>query len=78
MNNKAIAYYSLGLTGYEILDIIYGTDDKIKWVYVGTNREQIAHTTKIYYTSAGRAYFRPYGRRNIYLDECIKTGGAQQ
>jgi hypothetical protein len=68
----AIGYYSMGLTGYEVLDIIYGIDDKIKWVYIGSQREQIAHTTKIYYTPSGRAFFRPYGNRRIYLDECMQ------
>lgn len=70
---NAIGYYSMGLCGYEILKIIHGIEDKIKWVYVGTQREQRAHTTKIYYSNSGRAYFRPYGIMRIYLDECLRT-----
>jgi hypothetical protein len=69
-----IGYYSCGLTGYEIHDIEHGINDSIKWLYVGSQREQRTHTTRIYYTAAGRAYFRPYGRRRIYLDECMRTG----
>lgn len=69
----SIGFYSMGLVGYEILDIIHDIDDKVKWVYVGMQREQKAHTTKVYYSNSGRAYFRPYGIRRIYLDECLKT-----
>ena len=62
-------YYSLGLTGYEV-DII--DQDHVRWTFVGTNREQIAHRSKIYYTAGGRAYFTANGRR-IHLDECLRT-----
>jgi hypothetical protein len=63
----------MGLTGYEIISIEHGIDERITWVYVGSQREQIAHTTKIYYTSSGRAYFRPNAYRRIYLDECMRA-----
>lgn len=62
-------YYSLGLTGYEV-DII--NQDHVRWIFVGTNREQIAHRAKIYYTAGGRTYFTANGRR-IHLDECLRT-----
>lgn len=71
---KAIAYYSMGLAGYEITSVNFGIDDTITWRFVGAQREQKEHTTKLYYTNTGRAHFRPYGKRRIYLDECICTG----
>lgn len=39
-------YYSLGLSGYEV-DII--DQDHVRWLFVGTDREQIAHRAKVYY-----------------------------
>ena len=47
-------YYSLGLSGYEV-DII--DQDHVRWLFVGTDREQIAHRAKVYYTGGGRPYF---------------------
>ena len=43
-------YYSLGLSGYEV-DII--DQDHVRWLFVGTDREQIAHRAKVYYTGGG-------------------------
>ena len=45
-------YYSLGLSGYEV-DII--DQDHVRWLFVGTDREQIAHRAKVYYTGGGRS-----------------------
>ena len=63
-------YYSLGISGYEMK--IDDDGEHVIWIYVGSNREQLTHRTKIYYTSKGRSYFIANGRR-IYLDECIRT-----
>ena len=57
-------YYSLGLSGYEV--------DIMRWLFVGTDREQIAHRAKVYYTGGGRPYFNANGRR-IHLDQCLRT-----
>lgn len=62
-------YYSLGLAGYEV-DII--DKDHIRWLFVGTDREQIAHRARIYYTTGGRPYFNANGRR-IHLDQCLRA-----
>lgn len=70
----AIAYYSMGLAGYEILSVNFGINETVTWRLVGTRNEHRNHTTKLYYTASGRGYFRPYGDRRIYMDECICTG----
>ncbi len=62
-------YYSLGLCGYEVK--VNDDCDSVSWVWVGSQREQIAHRAKISYTAKGRAYFRTPHRR-IYLDECLR------
>ena len=64
---RRTGYYSLGLCGYEVE---VKDDEHVYWLYVGTQREQIRHTAKIYYTAKGRAYFIT-GWRRIYLDECL-------
>lgn len=44
-------YYSLGLTGYEVS--INQDCESVTWIYVGSNREQLTHRAKIYYTKGG-------------------------
>jgi hypothetical protein len=66
-NNKG--YFSLGLAGYEVK--INDCNERVSWVFVGMEKEDFTHSAKISYTTAGRAYFRAYGRR-IYLDECMR------
>lgn len=63
-------YYSLGLTGYEVS--INSDGESVTWIYVGSNREQVSHRAKIYYTKGGRAYFNIPGRR-IHLDLCLRA-----
>lgn len=63
-------FYSLGLTGYEVS--INNDGESVSWIFVGSNRNQIAHRAKIYYTKGGRAYFNVPGRR-IHLDLCLRT-----
>ena len=63
-------YYSLGLTGYEVST--NNDCESVTWIYVGSNREQLTHKAKIYYTKGGRAYFNALGRR-IHLDLCLRT-----
>lgn len=69
----AIAYYSLGICGYQINEIEHDCGEYyVKFVYVGTQREQKQQRRKVYTTSTGRAYFNT-GHRRIYLDECLRT-----
>lgn len=69
------AYYSLGLTGYELWvnddDL---RDDTIHVLYVGSQREQIARRYKIQFRNKVhvRQFVRVHGRR-IYLDECVRV-----
>lgn len=64
---KIKAVYSFGLEGIEILDILYGVEDKIIWRY---STDKKIHYTKIYYKN--RAYFKADNRK-IYLDECLRV-----
>ena len=61
------AYYSLGLTGYEIWPDPKNPN-RMMALYVGTQQEQIARSYKVHVTRGGRCFIRPYGRK-IYLDE---------
>jgi hypothetical protein len=61
-------YYSLGLAGYEVT---VRDEETASVLFVGTQREQIAHDHKIQYSPSGRAFVRTYGRR-IYLDQCLR------
>lgn len=68
------AYYSLGLTGYELwVDDDDLRDDTIHVLYVGTQPEQKAKRYKIQQRNKHnpREFVRVHGRR-IYLDECLR------
>lgn len=55
---------------------IYSIDPASDTIYTAFwfgGKEQNARRTNIYYTAAGRAYFRRYNRR-YYLDEFMRTG----
>lgn len=62
-------YYPLGsgITGYDIWRCSDDADYAMV-LYVGTQRELIAHKYKVQHTPGGRPYVRPNGRR-IYIDE---------
>ena len=64
------AFYSLGITGYELWSEL-DNPDRLMVLYVGTQREQIARSYKIRRTKSGRSFVQPNGRR-IYLDQCLK------
>lgn len=64
-------YYSLGLTGYDLWDDP-NDPGRIMALYIGSQREQIAHSYKIQKTLAGRLFVRP-NRRRIYLDEVLSS-----
>jgi hypothetical protein len=68
-DKKGWGYYSIGICGYEVR---INDDESVLWVWVGSNREQIAHKAKIYYTARGRAYFIVPRHRRIHLDQCIR------
>ena len=56
-----------GITGYNVWR--YRDDaDHVMVLYVGTQREQLAHKYKVQHTPGGRPFVRPNGRR-IYIDE---------
>ena len=67
-DKKAVAVYSMGLVGYEVLDIVYGIDDYIITRY---SHDRSLHKTKIYYNN-DRTYTKLYGRR-VYMDECLRV-----
>ena len=56
-----------GITGYDIWRC-NDDADYVMVLYVGAQREQIAHKYKVQHTPGGRPYVRPNGRR-IYIDE---------
>lgn len=65
------AYPMSNWGGLEILDILYGIDDRVIACFnLGTGRQQIRHH-KICYTPAGRAYFWK-NRTRFYLDEIMR------
>lgn len=69
------AYYSLGLTGYELwVDDDDLRDDTIHVLFVGAQREQVARRYKLQNRNIShpRSFVRVYGRR-IYLDECMRV-----
>ena len=75
-SNNPIAYYSLGLTGYEIHGIHHdGNETYVTWLYVGSRREHRTHRARVYTTSDGRAYFKVTSGRKIYFDECSNMYG---
>lgn len=65
---KEIAYYSEGLEGIYIINIVYGIDDYIIWRY---STDKFIHRTKIYTDRNGDSYFKCYGRK-IYLRDCLR------
>ena len=67
---KAIAYYAMGLVGYEILE---ANDEQVTYRYIGVSsgKPAVQHA-KVRHTNSGRAYFLASGRR-IHLDECLRT-----
>lgn len=58
-------YYSLGLSGYEV-DII--DQDHVRWLFVGTDREQIAHRAKVYYTAAADLTSMPTAGASTWIN----------
>jgi hypothetical protein len=70
--DKVIAYYSMGLCGYEIFEIEYGIDEHVIYRFQsGTDKVYKKQRRKINYSN-GRAYFKD-GAITVYLDECIRT-----
>lgn len=72
-NRQAVGTYTLcNWGGLEILDIIYGLDDKaVACFNFGCGRTDI-RKHKIYTTTAGRAYIRKNGTR-YYFDQIMKV-----
>lgn len=71
--NKTCYYpvYPSGITGYEVW-LCKDNTDYANVLYVGTQREQIAHRHKIQRTPSGRPFIRTSAagyRRRIYVDE---------
>lgn len=62
---QPIAYFSYGLWGFEVLDIIYDIDDYL--VIKDTSR---VCTRKVYECSKG-FFIKMYGQR-VYLDEIMR------
>ena len=62
-------YYSMGLAGYEIWSDPENSD-KLMARFVGTEKEHKARSYTVQYTTGGRPYIRPDGRR-IYLDDVL-------
>ena len=61
----AIAYFSYGLWGCEVIDIIYDVDD-----YLVIRDKPRIYTRKVYESSKG-SYIKMYGSR-IYLDNIMR------
>lgn len=72
-NKKAIGTHAMcNFGGLEILDIIYGVDDKVVACFNnGCGRTDI-RTHKIQYTTGGRPYIRKYGVR-YYFDDIMRV-----
>lgn len=49
-------------------DFTYDIDDKVTFHYTNDKK----HTVKIYYTKAGRAYFKAWGECH-YIDEFMRV-----
>lgn len=73
MDNKEVnyvAYYSMGLAGYEVGVSDDGETAFYRYINPGGGKPYGQHA-KIRYTSKGRAYFLANGRR-IHLDQCLR------
>ena len=72
INKEYVAYYS-GFFGLEIKEIQDGIETYIVFVAGAWCSKKSVHRSKVYYTQAGRAYFKFNGCR-VPLDECIRKG----
>ena len=64
------AYYSLGLTGYEVGVSDDGETAFYRYINLGGGKPY-GQRAKIRCTSKGRPYFKANGRR-IHLDQCLR------
>ena len=69
MATKPIAYKNMaGGLGMEIIRIEYGINDHVVWKF---SDEKKYHSSIIYYTNSGRAYFKYRGSRH-YIDDFMR------